>query len=218
MNNVLDFTKVSSKIDISNVLPPPKEIYDNTNFFINYDMFIQDQDQKEIQEFKEKINYFLLHNIKTNFNKLISYQENTFITDIYDSLDSFDSYQNENIIYKNELTKFSSYYNLYNKIINKKDYVYFWHNQGNIFISYNSDQKNIVKFINNIKTKKNIQVEVVKDLQDLTNDKIFLYRQQNYQDLVEEEEIVDMKTKKKILRVKTIKDPLFTVIISLTLI
>lgn len=216
MNIVLDFTKMKSIIEISNVLPPPQEIYNNKNFFINYDVFIQKQE--DIEEFKKKIEYFLLHNIKTNFNKLLSYQGNTFITDIYDSLDSFDSYQNENIIYKNELTKFSSYYNLYNKLINKNDYVYFWHNQNNIFISYNSNKQNIVTFINNIRTKKNIQVSKIEDLQTLTNDKIFLYKQQNYLDIVEEEEIVDMKTKKKILRVKTMEDPLFTIIIPLILI
>jgi len=220
MNDILDFKKNDQKIVISNILPPPQYIYNkyNKKFFINYDVFIQKQE--DIEDLTKKIRYFLLHNIKTNYNKTIFYKDNTFITDIYDSLDSFDTYKNENIIDNNHIIKFSSYYNLYDQIINKKDITYFWRNSKNdIFVSYNSNNKNnIVNYINNITKKKEIEISRIDDLYKLTNDKIFIYQQQNYLDIVEEEEIVDLKLNKKVLRVKNVKEPLLTVIVSLKLI
>ena len=109
---------------------------------------------------------------------------------------------------------------MYDKIINKKDITYFWRNSKNdIFVSYNSNNKNnIVNYINNIKKKKEIEFSRIDDLYKLTNDKIFIYQQKNYLDIVEEEEIVDLKLNKKVLRVKNVKEQLLTVIVSLKLI
>ena len=75
----------------------------------------------------------------------------------------------------------------------------------------------MVNFINNIinKIKKN-KIEPIYDLNNLSNDKIRIYKQEDYLDIVEEE-IIDFKSNKKVLRVKNIQEPLYTIIIPLKL-